>query len=95
MNPKRVVNGWLSRSKGKARLSPQSAAVARVSLSIREPSCHLYNMSGRLQVKFILGKCFCKNIQHSYFNIVQKIRSCRENDQVRAKLRRAAAGEVD
>ena len=100
LNPKRVVNGCLSQSKGKVRLSPQSAAATGVSLSIREP-CHLYNMSGRVHVKIYSRKNVFATISNTGISILYKKQfqsrwPCVENDQVRAKLRVAqAGGEVD
>ena len=100
LNPKRVVNGCLSQSKAKVRLSPQSAAATGVSLSIREP-CHLYNMSGRVHVKIYSRRNVFATISNTgisilYKKLFQSRWPCVENDQVGAKLRVAqAGGEVD
>ena len=94
------MNGCLSQSKGKVRLSPQSAAATGVSLSIRE-LCHLYNMSGRVHVKIYFFMSVFATIFNTvisilyqqYFRVIGRW-PCEENDQVEAKLR-VARGEVD
>ena len=83
LNPKRVVNGCLSQSKGKVRLSPQSAAATGVSLSIRQP-CHLYNMSGRVHVKIYSRRNVFATISNTGISILYK-KTISEQVAVRGK----------
>ena len=81
LNPKRVVNGCLSQSKGR----DWSVSIYQGTLP---PIQHV--RKGACQNLFS-EECFCNNIQHGYFNIVQKTIS----EQVAVRGKWSSWGEVE